>query len=204
MKITKHIRAASTALIIVSSCTHTARAADGWLGELAPLAYRNANTNSGGNVAAVQTSGTPLSEGDRQLLGEIAIHGIRQIELSKAAASLSPSDDVRQIAKGEIDEHTAIADKLKEIALAGGATLPTEADAETKTLVENLRTESGPGFDRAYLKKCGIAGHEQLLVIMEKTRAEAKDSALRELAFATLPLIHTHLRVARVELSEMK
>jgi len=200
----KHIRPVAAALLTLSLTTPLARAADGWLGEIAPLALDNAIASTGRQIAAVQADTTPLADEDKRVIKEIATQSIRQVELSKVAASLGSSDDIRRIAKGEIAGQAFVAEKLREIATAGGADLPTAPDDETKRLVENLRTESGPDLDRLYLRTSGIAGHEKMMSAMEKARGESKSPALRDLAVASLPLIHTHLRLSRVELADMK
>lgn len=204
MKSRNPLRPVAAVLLFLAIPAPFTHAADGWLGELAPLALDNAIASTGRQLDAVQPDATPLSDADKQILTEIATQGIRQMELSKVAASLGSSDDVRMIAKVEIAGQTATAEKLRQIALAGGASFPIAPDEETTRLVENLRSESGPGLDRLYLKTGGIAGHERMMAAMARARSDAKSPALRELSVAILPLIHTQLRVARVELAEMK
>ena len=190
-------------MLFVSIPTPSAHAAEGMLGELGPALFKKANSDSGMNVRSIQPSGEVLDDNDRELIKEAALGAMMQIELSKVAAAMASSEDVRMIANGELDEQAVVIVKLKEIAEAGGASLPTAPDEETIRLAGDLRREAGPGLDKMYLKKSGVEGHERLKSTMGKLREDAQDPALRALASAALPLIHTHLRMAGIEASGM-
>jgi putative membrane protein len=200
----KRIHLTSVALLLLTLSSPLVHAAQGRLGELSPEQFNKANSDSAENVGSIQPCGEPFSDGDKQLIREIALAGLMQIELSKVAAGRASSEEVKMIALGEIAEQTAVAHKLMEIATAGGASVPATPDEETAELVGKLSEETGPSLDQMYIKTSGIAGHEKLMRTMEKVREDAADPALRAFASAALPLIHTHLRVARVESSGLQ
>jgi putative membrane protein len=173
------------------------------LGKLGPDDFKKANTEAGEKVKAVKPGTGALSDSDKELLKEIALGGMWQLELSKVTASQASSEDVKMIANAEVVEQTAVSSKLKEIATAGGAALPEQPDDDTNDMVAKLKKESGLELDKKYLKESGIKGHEKLKDTMEKVQKKAESSALKALADAALPLIRTHLQVAKDEADDM-
>jgi putative membrane protein len=200
----KCIQRGAMALVAVSFISPLAHAASGMLGKMGPDEFKKANADAGTKVKAIHPAGGGLSEGDKDLLKEIALGGMMQMELSKVAASMGSSEDVKMIANAEIEEQTVVGEKLKEIAAAGGASLPGAPDDDTTKLVEKLKKETGLELDKMYLKKSGINGHEKLKDTMEKVQKKAENAALKALADAALPLIRTHLQVAKDESADMK
>lgn len=191
------------ALLATSLASSLAFAKSGMLGKLSPDEFKKANADAGMMVKAVQPDSAALSAGDKELLKEIAMGGMCQMELSKVAASMATSEDVKMIADAEVEEQTAVAEKLKQIAAAGGAMLPGQPDDETIAKVEMLKKLSGLELDKKYLKESGIKGHEKLKDTMEKVLKKADSSALKALAGAALPLIRIHLQVAKDEAADV-
>jgi putative membrane protein len=77
---------------------------------------------------------------------------------------------VRTYAQGEVQEQTGLSAKLKQLADAKGATLPSGPDAETTRKVAMLRKLSGAELNRTYLRETGVAGHE----LLERTMSEVQ------------------------------
>jgi putative membrane protein len=102
-----------------------------------------------------------------------------------------------------VDEQTGLGEKVKEIALSGGVTLPGAVDEKTTKMIAELKEKKGLEFDKAYLRESGIAGHKKLQSVMEKVRDKAADSALKEIAALALPLIEIHLHASQDEEKDM-
>ena len=198
-----YIKTGAMALLATSLVAPVAHAKSGMLGKLGPDDFKKANTEAGEKVKAVKPGTGALSDSDKELLKEIALGGMWQLELSKVTASQASSEDVKMIANAEVVEQTAVSSKLKEIATAGGAALPEQPDDDTNDMVAKLKKESGLELDKKYLKESGIKGHEKLKDTMEKVQKKAESSALKALADAALPLIRTHLQVAKDEADDM-
>lgn len=180
-----------------------ASAKSGMPGKMEPKEFKEANEKGGKDVKAVSPDSGKLSASDTKLLQEMAMGGMMQLELSQVAVRMASSDDVKMIAKAEVEEQTILSAKLKEIATSGGGTIPGEPDDKTTKAVEMLKGKSGAEFDKAYLKSSGIEGHEMLLSTMEKVSEKAESTALKGVAKAALPLIKVHLQVSKDESSEM-
>lgn len=175
----------------------------GMLGKLGPDEFKKLNADGGASVKAITPDGKKFSESDADLLKEIAAGGMMQLEASKLVVKMASSEDVRIIAQAEVEEQTILGAKLKEIAADGGVTLPSEPGPKTKEAIDELKSKSGLELDKAYLQQSGIEGHEILQATMEKVQAKAEDATLKLIASTTLPLIKSHLDVAKAESSDM-
>lgn len=172
------------------------------IGKFTSAEFDQFNDQAAATVKAIRPGDQELSETDIVLVQEIAKGSMMQLEASRVAAKETASDDVRAIAKAEIAEQTTMAAKLKEITEPSNMKLPKDPDAKGAALVTKLEGLKGSDLDMAYLRESGVAGHEMLKATMTKVRAEAQDEGLKALAAAALPLIETHLTVARDEVSE--
>jgi putative membrane protein len=199
MNLRNCIRTGTMAILAISFASSLASAKSGMLGQLGPDEFKQSNAAAASRVNAIQAGSTAFTENDKELAKEIALWGMWQLELSKVAASMATSQDVKMIAQAEVDEQTVVAAKLKEIAAAGRATLPASPDQDTLDMIEKLKKESALELDKKYLKESGIKGHEKLKAIMEKVQKNADSGTLKALADATLPIINTHLKVAKDE-----
>lgn len=202
MKRINQFNIGAIASLAISLASPLAFSATGEFGKMSADEFKKANADAGMTVKEIKPDSEPLSEADKGLLKEIALGGMMQIELSRAATLLGSSADVKTIANAEIAEHSAIATKLNEMATAGGATMPDALESEATAMVNKLKRQTGAAADKMYLQVSGIEGHEKLKTVMEKVQKEAKSPALKALAEAALPLINTHLQVARDEASE--
>ncbi|MEA3212403.1 MAG: putative rane protein [Chthoniobacter sp.] len=175
---------------------------DGKIGKIDPAEWTKINMEAGEKVKAIKPGAEKLSDGDQNLMLEIAAGGMMQLELSKAALAKATSADVKAYAQAEVDEQTGLAAKLKEIAGAKGVTLPEAPDDKTKKAVEKLNAKSGADFDREYLQESGVDGHQALEKTMSKVESKAADATLKTVASTALPLIKTHLQAARDEMKD--
>lgn len=195
-----YLKTGAMALVATSlSAQSSAGAGEGALGKLPAAEFKKINAEAGAKVKALEPGSGKLTDADATLLGEIAMGGMMQLELSKLAVKMSDSKDVKTIAEAEVSEQTALAAKLKEIAKRGDATLPKDPNEKTSSLLKELKGKSGAEFDRSYLKEVGIGGHEMLLKTMQKAISKAGDDAIKKLATTALPLIQTHLQVSTDE-----
>ena len=178
-------------------------AKSGMLGKMGPDEFKKANETAGANVKAIKPDGKKLSDDDSKLLMEMAAGGMMQLELSKVAVAMGSSEDVKMIANAEVEEQTALAAKLKEVATGSGVTLPSTPDEKTRKMVDDLKEKKGLELDKAYLKESGIEGHEMLKKTMAKVSKEATSPTLKEIAGAAMPLIEVHLQVSKDEAADM-
>jgi putative membrane protein len=167
------------------------------IGRLSMEELARKNQQGAAAVAAVKATPAPLSSADNALMMEVAMGGMMQLEVSRAAVSKATNDAVKMFAQAEVDEQTGLSAKLKEIAGAKGITLPSTPDAETQTMISRMQGLSGADFDRMYVQESGVNGHKKLDDVMSRVQKNASDASLRDLAKAAHPLVETHLRAAQ-------
>lgn len=183
--------------------THTAFGAhDGKIGTLDAAEWTKINMEAGEKVKAIKPGADKLSDADQKLMLEIAMGGMMQLEMSKAAVGKATSADVKMYAQAEVEEQTALGTKLKEIATAKGMTLPEKPAAETMKMVDKLNAKTGADFDREYLQESGVDGHMKLEKTMNKVESKAMDATLKQVASTALPLIKIHFQAAMDEMKD--
>lgn len=189
----------TTALISLALGCSFVQAGEVYAGKIPQGEFMKFNKAEGEQVKAVKVTEQALSEEDQTLLTEIATGGMMQLETSKLAVGKSSNPEIKVIAQAEVDEQSGLDAKLKEIAAAKKAKLPSAIDEKAKKMVADLEGKSGTDFDEAYLALTAIRGHEALLATMTKVKSDAKDPNLQEIAKITLPMIELHLSVAKDE-----
>jgi putative membrane protein len=176
----------------------------GTIGNMSREEFDRRNKEGAANVAAITATGAPLSKDDQKMMMEVAMGGMMQLEVSRAALDKVTNEEARILAQSEVEEQTGLAAKLQEIASAKGVTLPTAPDSKTRSMVAKMQNmAAGMNFDRNYVKESGVKGHEKLDKTMSKVQSKATDPALKGLASAALPLVRTHLEVSRAVVSKM-
>lgn len=165
--------------------------------------FDQANKKGAMMVAAVKPTSSKLSGADQALMNQVAIGGMMQLEASKIAVQKATSEEVRALAKAEVEEQTGLSAKLKEIGQSKNAILPSTPDAETTALLTKLQDASGQDFDRMFVNETGVKGHEKLDAVMSKVKASASDAALKGVAQAAHPLVKEHLKVSREIMARM-
>lgn len=167
------------------------------IGGMSRAEFDKTNADAAAKVSAIQATSTPLSEGDKKLMMQMAQGGMMQLQVSQAALPKTNGEDARTLAQSEVDEQTGLSRKLSEIAGAKGVTLPSEPAAGTAAIVQQIDKKSGADLDAYYVRTSGVEGHKKLEATMTLVSKTAKDPALKEIAAATLPLIRTHMKVSK-------
>lgn len=173
------------------------------VGNMSVEEFNRLNAQGAAAVAAITPTGGELSSRDRSLMTEVAMGGMMQLEVSRAALDKLTNPEARILAQSEVEEQTAVSAKLREIASAKNVTLPAAPDSKTQSMVRKMQGMSGAELDRNYVKESGVKGHERLQKTMTKVQSNAADASLKALATATMPVIQTHMQVSRQALDKM-
>jgi putative membrane protein len=173
------------------------------IGNMTVTNFNNLNSRGNQMVKAITPSRGTMSQGDQQLLMQVAAGGQRQLTLSQAVLEKLSNPQVKMLAASEVEEQTGVASKLREIASAMGVTLPANSDSTGQNMKSQIANLTGNQLDSFYLSEGGSRGHELLEQTMTTVNSNAKDPSLKQLAAATLPVIRTHLRISRDVRSSM-
>ncbi|HEY8560139.1 MAG TPA: DUF4142 domain-containing protein [Pyrinomonadaceae bacterium] len=172
------------------------------IGNLSTDEFERVNAEGQRAVAAIAPTSGALSKADQKLMTEVAMGGMMQLEVSRAALEKVTSPEARLLAQSEVEEQTGVAAKLREIAAAKGFTLPAAPDPKTAALISKMNGVSGNELDVFYIRESGVNGHEKLQKVMTKVQSKATDPSMKSLAAATLPVIRVHMQVSRAEVAK--
>jgi putative membrane protein len=119
-----------------------------------------------------------------------------EIESSQLALQKAQNEKIKQFAQRMIDDHTKIADQMKQtLQQANLPAPPTGLDQESQALLNKLKDESGPAFERNYVMD-QRTGHRKAVRLIASYARNGENPALKQLAAKTLPIIREHLKLA--------
>lgn len=172
------------------------------IGNMSKADFNRINEEGNRMVSAISPTGGAVSKSDQKLFMQVAMGGMMQLEVSRAALAKVTSEEARMLAQSEVEEQTGVSAKLQELAAAKGITLPSAPDSKTQSLINKMNGMSGAELDLFYIRESGVKGHEKLEKTMNKVQSSATDENLKSLAAATLPVIRVHMQVSRAEVSK--
>ena len=105
--------------------------------------------------------------------------------------------DVKLFAQQMITDHEAAAEEFKAAAVKAGRGAPaSDIDEEHARKVEDLKTASGPAFDKLYVEQ-QVKAHEDAVALFTAYSKSAEEGPVRKFAEETLPTLEKHLTHAR-------
>ncbi|MGV9013115.1 MAG: DUF4142 domain-containing protein [Flavobacteriales bacterium] len=143
-------------------------------------------------VVPVQASPTAMAMADTAFVKKIAIGGMAEVELGKMAADRGMDTKVKTFGTRMVTDHGKANDELKSITETKNIQLPTDMDAEHKTLIDSLSKLSGKAFDTAYVNAM-LDGHKKTLAILQEEAANGTDADLKAFAAKTATVVQEHL-----------
>ncbi|MGH6990859.1 MAG: DUF4142 domain-containing protein [Stellaceae bacterium] len=119
-------------------------------------------------------------------------------EISEARLALAKTNeaDVDRFAHRMIHDHGMANAQLKKIAEAQNIKLPTVPPANGLKQAHRLQKLEGAAFIRAYIRD-QIADHQKVIAMFQRESRTGRDYQLKNFASDTLPILRTHLRLAR-------
>ncbi|HEX6915920.1 MAG TPA: DUF4142 domain-containing protein [Chitinophagaceae bacterium] len=151
-----------------------------------------------GNTDTIGTGATNnnnLDNADADFLSEAAYSGLREIEAGKAAQSRAGSNEVRELAKTMVTDHTAMGEKVKSLAARKNVALKDSLSAEDRDIIQNNK-KKGKAFDREYTEMM-VDDHERAVRRFESAANTSRDPEVKALATEALPKLREHLEMSR-------
>lgn len=133
----------------------------------------------------------PASEEDAKWAVDVANSGMTEIELSKVAQTKASDPRLKDFADMMVTDHTAAADKLKQLAAAKSITLPDKLSDASQKKLDDLNKKTGKDFDKAYTNDM-LDGHKDAVDAFDKGSKDLQDADLKNFASTTLPTIQMH------------
>lgn len=156
-----------------------------------------------GTTATNATAPTTLSKADQDFMSKAAQGGLAEVSLGSLAAQKGMSADVKSFGNRMVNDHGKANDELKQLAQNKGFTLPTDMDADSKKLQDELNGKNGKDFDKAYVDNM-VKDHEKDVKDFEKASKDANDPDLKSWAAKTLPTLQDHLKMAKETQKKVK
>ncbi|SAL18191.1 membrane protein [Caballeronia peredens] len=165
------------------------------LAALLPLAQAHGQESARDNAGAALNAQTQkLSTIDQQFLQDAGQASATEIAASKLALTHAGDRQVREFAQRMIADHTKLARNLDVIAKRHGITAPPAANS---ALIGSLQNLQGAEFDKAYIEKVAVGGHQKAVELFTRESESGNDTALKAAASKALPVISHHDAMAR-------
>lgn len=167
---------------------------------IAPLAHAQTEDAASATAAPKTMQSQKLSSADQQFVQDAGTAGATEIAASKLALKNSSDMQVKDFAQRMIADHTKLARNLDVIAKRHGITSPPSADS---SVIGSLESLQGAEFDKAYIEKVAVGGHQKAVELFKKESTQGNDIALKAAAGKALPIISHHYAMAQ-QLSKAK
>jgi putative membrane protein len=132
----------------------------------------------------------------------IAANYLAAVEFGKMANAKAHRNEVRQFARRlVVDQSTAIAN-LERLAKQAEIPISDSLGPVDVVIKQQLESLSGTAFDLAYVRD-QLFTHHMSLMLLESQVSQGQDGAIRKLAAEFLPIVTTHLRMARELMDEL-
>ena len=149
-------------------------------------------------VRAADTNASPghLSKADFEFATTAATGGAMEVALGQIASQKAASPGVKQFGEQMVTDHGQAGEKLKQIALAQGATLPDQPTAKQQKEIDRLNGLSGEAFDKEYVSLM-VKDHEKDLKEFQSASRKTENADLRSFAVETTSVIEHHLHMVK-------
>jgi putative membrane protein len=146
--------------------------------------------------AFAQGTPKPVSSTDETFMINTAKAGMAEVELGKLATQNASSDSVKKFGQKMVEDHSKGNDELKALAASKNVVLPSEVDAQDKSMKDKLAAMKGEAFDREYMTMM-VAGHRKVADSFRTEATSGQDADLKAWVTKTLPTIEEHLKLAQ-------
>jgi predicted outer membrane protein len=164
------------------------------IGALFATAGLSSGSASAQTQAASTTAANPLAQVDKDFVQAASMSSSTEIDASKLATSRSSDKDVKSFAHHMMLDHTKLTVQLK-MAAPHGVAIPK--DNSDTALLDSLKPLKGADFDKAYITKVGLEGHQQAIAAFEKEASDGQNADLKKAAQKALPTIKEHYQMAQ-------
>ena len=144
-----------------------------------------------------------LAKQDREFLEEAAQGGLFEVRAGQLARQKAMVDEVKQLGKRMVDDHTAVNGRLQQLGQQKGLSLPQQLDKKHQDRIDSLAKKTGSDFDKAYINDM-VDDHKKDVDTFDKAAKEAKDADVKSFATSTLPTLRDHLNLARTTKDRLK
>lgn len=137
-----------------------------------------------------------VDEGDAKWADEVANGGMKEVEASQKALTMSMDKDVKSFAQMMVDDHTKANNELKDLAAKKNITLPSSLSDDARKDIDDMSKKTGHDFDEAYMDMM-VSDHDKTVSKLQDGNNSLKDADLKAWAAKTLPVVQHHDEMAK-------
>jgi predicted outer membrane protein len=144
--------------------------------------------------AGADTRSKAAAAGSNEFLVQVAQDSLAEIELCLLALRKSPTKEIRKFALTMIDEHSALAHELEQLAQKKKLDLKLQLADQHRAAVDKLSKVPASEFDRRFMEQ-NLKDHEKGLKVFQHYAAEEKDPDIKALAEHGVKMYTSHLKM---------
>lgn len=149
------------------------------------------------NSRKIDTITTMYKKDDAVFADKAADAGKLEVEQSKVALNRATSGDVRKFAQDMVKDHTEMAAALTSVASSLGITLPDSLSKEANEQLVELQSVKAADFDKSYMDIM-IKDHKKAVSLFSENAKKEINNSLSHFISTYLPIIQSHLNMARI------
>lgn len=129
--------------------------------------------------------------------------GLMEVTLGQLAQQQGQHEGVKQFGQTMVTDHGKANNELTTLARNKNIELPATMLAQHQQHIGHLKALSGPAFDKAYMSMM-VQDHEKDVAAFQKASQSEADPDLKAFAQKRLPVLKSHLELARKTLSSLQ
>lgn len=157
-------------------------------------------TNTAGENVGSTTTGASVN---REFVDNAASGGMMEVELGTIALERASSQEVKDLARHIMDDHTKANEQLKSIAAKENIPVPGVLKDDQRDNIDKLSKLSGSDFDKEYVDLM-VKDHKDDIKEFEDMAQNAQSPGLKAFAQQTLPVLRDHLQMAQTVQSKLE
>lgn len=154
----------------------------------------DSNLNESRNEAAAESNQDKFAgqtQKDAEFTYEAVASSYGEIKLAELANQRSRNNEVKNLAKMLLTDHTAALNELKTIAQAKAISIPVEERETAEKKIDNLADKSGEEFDKKWTGEM-LDMHKETINKFENRLDATEDAELKAYISKTLPVLKKH------------
>jgi putative membrane protein len=169
----------------------------GWgISAIAGTAAAGASTTAANASMAASRTARPVSSQDRMFMNQASHINMTEISLGKYMQSHATTATATHLGGTYARDHAAAQTNLRALAMRLHVALPTAPGAQLKSMVARVEAHKGRNTDVAFAR-ASVSGHQTAIAVFRKEESAGSNPAVKAYATRYLPMLQTHLRLAR-------
>lgn len=151
------------------------------------------STTSTDSISKMNSNpGTAIDETSSTFLMKAANGGMAEVEITSIAQQKAVNQPIKDFAAMLYHDHSLLNDQVKSLAAQKNVTLPDTMSADKRSMVDDLKKQSGKNFDKAFIELM-IKNHNAGIEMFGQAGNDAKDPDVSNLAKNAVPTLRAHL-----------